>query len=344
MQISDYNNNWTYSDDLAKFLFPVGLHSIFFDGKALNPRQPHENKELDYPMYAERFLAVVDEEFWNMLSCVSPSYNLLENKWAYNKGVEVAKRVFQTTEDNIRFHFGALSKYRAACRMDLIVSKTLQINDVNHKWYGLVEVANSYDKTCSLGFKIGFMMETMEDRKIPIGLLIPSLSLNFTANHLWTQSTIERKLDGAIYDAFKGRNVILEFENIVRKLLQIEVVDDEILSLFCRLAHIHKPDPNKENDRILAFEVFKIERSSQVWIDKCGSNAYAALCAYADFVSQKPENDSFLPEPTEFQSQLGSFVDELIEASSEFDFSLDDFIGKQAREVRKQIKLICTSK
>lgn len=62
------------------------------------------------------------------------------------------------------------------------------------------------------------------------------------------------KIWEAVYSKYHHLNVFAEFERMVRDLLSIEVVDDEILPLFCRLAKLHKLDPTSA-DRKLAYIV-----------------------------------------------------------------------------------------
>ena len=326
--------------DLDAFFFPVGLHNIYFDkDKGMKPiPTPRE------PQFARDFKAVVDEEYWELLSCVSPSYTLITNEWAYETGLEIARTIFNAKDNEISFWHGELTEKRGACYMDIRVHKSLTISGVENHWFAFVRVKNSYDKSCSLAYEIGFCLETMDERQVPLGLLVPSLSLHFAANHIWMLKTIQKKLWEAVYSKYHHLNVFAEFERMVRDLLSIEVVDDEILPLFCRLAKLHKLDPTSEADRKLAYIVMQIEKDSDYWIKKCGPNAYAALCAYADFASKYAKEVRFLDKPSEFQSQLGKFVDELLESKQKEKelFSLDEFIGKHAREVKKQIKLMCS--
>lgn len=326
--------------DLDAFFFPVGLHDIYFD----KDRNTKSIPILRDPQFACDFKAVVDEECWEMLSCVSPSYTLITNQWAYETGLEIARTIFNVKNDEISFWHGELTEKRGACDMDIRVHKSLTISGVENHWFAFVRVKNSYDKSRSLAYEIGFCLETMDKRQVPLGLLVPSLSLHFAANHIWMLETIEKKLWKAIDSKYHHLNVFAEFERMVQDLLSIEVVDDEILPLFCRLAKLQKLDPTSEADRKLALIVMQIEKDSSCWIKKCGTNAYAALCAYADFASIHAKEVRFLDKPSEFQSQLGKFVDELLESKQKEKelFSLDEFIGKHAREVKKQIKLMCS--
>jgi len=330
--------------NLNEFFFPIDFHDLYFDVTK------HKDKKTRVllpknPKFAEDFIALIDEERLEMLSCVSKSYTLVTNEWAFNIGTSVAKHIFKVGERDIAFWQGELTEKRRACTMDIRVNKILNISGVKHNWFAFVRINNSYDKTRSLSYDIGFCLETMDNREVPIGLLVPSLSLHFAANHIWMLETIERKLWDALECQYKHRDIFSEFEMMVTELLGIEVIDDEILSLFCRLAKLKKLDPNSEQDRRLASKIIVIEKDSKYWIKKCGPNAYAALCAYADYASKYVKDVSFLDTPSEFQSQLGRFVDELINAKRQdkINFSLDDFIGKQAREVKKQIKLICAN-
>lgn len=325
-----------------KYFFPVGLHDLYFDMDKErakqrwypSPKQPH---------IAVGFNAVIDEDRGIMFSCVSNSYTLITNKWAYNLGLRVASIIFGVQDSEISFWRGEFYDDRASCYMDIRIDKTLRIAQVEHSWIAIVRMNNSYDKSCSLSYEVGFYLETMDNRDIPLGLLIPSLSLQFSASHIWKLETIEKKIMSSVYSNYKARNLFFTFEMMVKDLLSIEVVDDEILPLFCQLAKIKKLDNESEEDIEFAHNVINIERDSEFWIQKCGPNAYAALCAYADFASKYARRVPFLEKPNEFQSQLGKFVDDLIESKQKEgkDFSLVNFITKEALEVKKQIKLMC---
>lgn len=322
--------------ELDKLFFPVGLHSLYFSiDRNASPMEPTM-----FLGIAPKFRGVIDEESNHMFSCVTRSYHLITNKDAYEMGRMVASIIFG--DELLRYAdiHGFVSKDGGYCYIFIKFEKVLHIKETQHCWKAFLRITNSYDKTKALSYELGFELETMNEQKIPIGLLIPSLSLNFSVNHIWKPDTIVKKLSEAANRQYQGRNVFADFEHMVDELLQIPIVDDEILALFCRLANIKKLDTANPKDVVLAKLLYQLETTSKKWICKCGNNAYAALCTYAEFIINEYMEYSFRDDNFAHYSVLGRFMEELIMAARKHDFTLYDFIGKDASEARKSIKLI----
>lgn len=338
-----YYNKVTISRNIKDFLFPVGKHNVYFDKAEFDSKAKAQPAAPYYPQFAKKFKAVVDEQYWTMLECVSNSYTLITNEWAYEQGVSISKKMFHTDESDIDFWHGELSEDRGACTMNFFIHKEINISGVENTWHAFLHIGNSYNRTAPLKYKVGFFMEKMEDKKIPIGMLIPSLSLEYSANHGWKLETIEKKLHEKVNEKYGIVDVFEEFRCMVKELMEIEVIEEEILPLFCKLAKIEKLNPDNPKDVGKAKVLINIDKVAEAWAKKCNYNAYAALCSYADFASQYTDQITILfEEPSQYQSLLGQLMDDLITSKHKYgkDFSLDKFIGEEGRRVSKQIKLI----
>lgn len=322
--------------DVETLFFPVGLHPIYFAlDKDATPR--------DITMFlgkAPKFRGIVDEEAETMLSCVSTAYHLITNKDAYDMGLIIASEIFGDKVLQNMKATGAVSKDRGYCYMFLKFEKQLHIQQTNHYWHAFLRITNSYDKSKSLRYELGFELESLDGQTVPIGLLVPSLSMDFAINHLWKLSTIRDRLFDAAYKQYSGINVFEDFEMLIGELLDIPVVDDEILPLFCKLAKVKKLDGVNPKDVYIANKLYTVEKQSRKWISKCGNNAYAALCAYTELAASLYKDLPNLIDNSDYQSIMGMFMDELIKASRKGNFSLYDFIGKEAYEAKNSIKII----
>lgn len=336
-------NKTVISKNFDDFLFPVGKHNIYFDKEKFDDTAKSQPLAPFFPQFAKKFKAVVDEERCNMLECVSNSYTLITNDWAYQQGMRVAQRMFHCQDEEISFFNGTLTEDRGACTMNFLIHKEIEISGVKNRWHAYLHIVNSYNRTSPLCYEAGFFLEKMEDKKIPIGMLIPSLSLEYSANHGWHLETIKKKLFVAVNKKYGGLDVFAEFRIMVEELTEIEVIEDEILPLFCKLANIKKLDPENPKHLYLARVLMNIDKVAKEWIETCDYNAYAALCSYADFASKYTDDMMILfKEPTEYESLLGKLMDDLIIKKHKHgkDFSLDKYIGEEGRSASKQIKLM----
>ena len=329
-------------NQFGKIFFPVALHPIYF---AEDRRQDPLNSPF-HCCTAPRFRAVVDEERMEMLSCVTTSYHLITNEEAYEIGLELIGYVFGRDVRTVNCDFWYTTyRNRASCCIKVELQKDIIIKGVANTWKAYLLICNSYDKTSSLSYHFGFSSENMNRRNIPFGILFPKLSLDVTISHIWKRETVRKKILDAAKNKYSGRTAFDLFEEMVYNLLKIQVVDDEILPLFCRLAEIKKLDESDPKSFEVARALNSINNQCQYWISKCGSNAYAALCAIAEFAALNTGFIPFLKEPSVYQTLMGQLFEKLIHEFNRNgkDFSLDDFIGKEAREVKKQIKILANT-
>ena len=105
------------------------------------------------------FKAIVDIERENTLSVVSSKYRLVSNKEAYEMTDHVIQIIFEnkTLRDFQCFNI-YMPKTRGSCRMDLIMPNNFKklFGKEMESWTPFIRISNSYNRTMTLQYKLGF--------------------------------------------------------------------------------------------------------------------------------------------------------------------------------------------
>lgn len=318
--------------DLRKAFFPVGLCPVSWtDINGEKHNVPGSR-------------AVIDMEKRTVLSIVSDKYVLLPNAMAVDVADYVIRAVFpgRTLDDFTCFNIH-MPLTRSSCRIDLIIPHDFYspFGDQHEDWTPFLRISNSYNKTLTLRYEIGFCRSICLN-----GVIFGKKSITFSMNHLFTLETtkIDRFIEKTRHEIGDIDSLWLEVKERLNALRRIEIPATLILPMFCRAFKINVTEEIVKDYQTdsLAAKAAQILDSGRQYFDDLGNNAYALLNVLTDFASF-PEGvgrpDRFIHG---YQRKVGDWADELLAESKIDGFSLDKFIGKKAMDSASFMRTLVT--
>lgn len=303
--------------DLRKVFFPVEEQPI--------SRDNFMGKEQYIPGYK----AIVDIERNRTLSVVSDRYRLVHNHEAYQLADYVIKAVFnnKTIKD-----FECLNIYmpssRASCRIDLVnnnnFNKLFGYN--TESWTPFVRITNSYNKTSTLRFEIGFCRWICMN-----GVIFGEIGISLAVTHSGRISP--KEIDKLIYRAKSKigniESVWTEFETKMEVLRSILLPESFALAIYCKVFNIIVDEENVTDSQkeTLAIRAKQIIYTSDDYFREMGSNAYAMMNVLTDAASFPKWTNNRATFVNSYQRKVGKWVDNFIEENKKTGFNLSKYIG-----------------
>ena len=273
------------------------------------------------------------------ISVVSNKYRLVTNRDAYLLADYVIKAIFDgyTLNDFVCFNV-RMPQSKGSCRIDLIIpNKYNQLfGDEKESWIPFVRISNSYNRTVTLKFEVGFCRFICLN-----GVIFGKKGLSFSITH--TGSITVREIDtlikrakaeigeiGSLWKSFEQKMIVLKGIRIPLSLA---------LAIYCKVFDIiaNEENENWHNPRIL-LSAEQILKSSKEYFEELGDNAYAMMNVLTDYASfpEWANNSAYLVDG--YQRRVGKWVDEFIEEHNKDGFILSDYIGENYKKTAKRIR------
>lgn len=315
---------------LEELFFPVQLRLLYWE----------EEPPLMGPVHVKEcdpaFFGVLDVDKSRIFAAVTQGYLLITNQVAYNFGCEIAQILFHTeSKDDIKCIHAELSSNRAVCQIDLRSKLDIGQPLMNEGWCFFMRVINSYNKTKKLEYIVGFF--------------------NVAHGYGFLDNTIAISANTAHYNQFRSYQMdiwkqIKEKEHVIKQLeltflskistlKQLLISKESILPMFCKVFGIKKTNINSPQHQSLIDTKNYIEKQATDLTQQYGQNAYALLNVFAEYEYKYDTNSlRFLLRQDQFK--LGKWVDDLIVNSKAADFSLYNYIGKEAYDAAEWLRTL----
>ena len=303
--------------DLKEVFFPVEEQPISWGG--------FMGSGIRIPGYK----AIIDTSSKKTLSVVSSKYRLVRNIEAYEIADYVVRTVFEgKTLEDFQCYNILMPKSKGSCRIDLIIPNNYNnlFGDKDESWTPFVRISNSYNRTMTLRYEIGFCRWICLN-----GVIFGQTGINFSITH--SDSITRKEIDQLIRSAQLRIGSVGSlwsvFEKKMEKLKSIALPSSSALAIYCKAFDIsvNKDDVTEAQKEILSNRTKQIVEASKQYFKDLGNNAYAMMNVMTDFASF-PE---WTPNPSlyvdGYQRKVGKWVDSFIEEYNKQDFNLSAYIG-----------------
>ena len=309
----DFNKPVNRLDDL---LFDVQLEKLF---ASPGSSEAKNTDKIELPNYR----VVCRKNTGKVISVVSKNYKLIPNKEALKMGIELFHQLYPevNTDELIPFRVVA-PKSLASVHIDLIHKDVKFDMWKQETWLPFIRITNSYNRTHSLSFEVGFVKELCSN-----GVLFNKKTMRLKYNHERNRR-ISLKSDAEKIISFSQY-----FEKQCSKLHQYEISSDVIFPLLCRILKISMkiPDERYIPNKIKNLENLKhfVAKQMNSYQKIYGLNAYTAFNVATDLVSHNDTYNvlpgyyfnvrSFFARPTDWMEEFSNQI-------TETDFSLDKYL------------------
>lgn len=268
--------------DLSEVLFPVGLRDVFVDSA------PKKSENRQFRKFAGH-RAVVNGWSGNPIAVVSNNYRIVTNEEAIAYGRQCVQELFTKVDPGKIGVFNIIAPDTGSfCYIDLI-HEGYEVNMGGREIFlPYLRIVNSYNRTRSLKFLVGFCRRVCEN-----GVVFESLTIEFNFPHT------KEKSSNIIFNIKKGQMGDLEakFVGYLNKVKNIAVAKEQAFPAFCR-GMGKSFDINSENKERKAKEVRRLEECRErvsplieKYFGEIGANAYALFNAMTDYASNTPADD-----------------------------------------------------
>lgn len=304
------------------------LNAVFFpvDEEPISLYIPNQ-KSASIPGYK----AIMDVERRKVLSVVSNKYRLVLNREAYDIADYLVHAVFgnKSIHDFECFNIH-MPITRGSCRVDLIIRNNFNklFCDDKESWTPFLRISNSYNKTTTLKYDIGFCRWICLNGVI-FGQI--GISISLTHDDRISRRTIDKVINKAqsqIGDINAQWNI---FEQKMSYLKNIELPSSSTLAMFCKVFGIvvnpgNITNAQKEN---MAKRAKQIVQSSKVYFKELGNNAYAMMNVMTDYASFPEWTNNSALYVDGYQKRVGKWVDNIIAEHEKGHFNLSQYIGEE---------------
>ena len=306
-----------HSLPLSRAFFDVDLYPLFWEKVEILERPKHFLCPYRY--------AVVREDEGYVYSTVTVGYYLILNKDAYDLGKEVACYAFHSEEDVLIGKLNELTEHGAACEMSIQREEEIKQPQILNGWHAIVRISNSYNKTKSLKYTIGFEYES------GASLLFPEYTIEIKDPHSKPLDAIREEIREKLFKTKRGQ-IIVQIENVFVQLITalkaVTMSKYDMLRLFCMVykIKISSTDRNIIEEAYKELDLInKIIKSYKA--NNFQNNAYLLLLAFGDYVYNY-RSWRFGQSLGNNQLALGKWVQKFIKETEKPDFSLHDYFGR----------------
>lgn len=303
--------------DLKEAFFPVREESVY--------RDAFRAKKI--PGYK----ALVNGNDNNVLSVVSDGYHLLLNAEAVKFADDIIRSVFSgsTLMDFECFNL-YMPKSKASCRIDLILPNSYRrlFDMSNEEWIPFVRITNSYNRTTTLKYEIGFCrficLNGAIFGKMSIQISINHSKYNFTSD-VYRQIEEQKRRLGNIDSLWSL------FEKKMTALKNISLPVSCALPIYCKVFDIKKGREtiSPAQKQILYDKAQQIINAGKEYFSELGNNAYAMMNVLTDYASFPAWSTGTGNYVGGYQRKVGQWVDEFLVEAKKDDFSLSGYIGDE---------------
>ena len=252
--------------------------------------------------------AIVDCTNERVISLVSSDYRVVTNREALAYAHQCCESLFpEVPKDAWQVHRAEAPPSHGHCHMDLLHPSAKL--DVRREAPGLqsdsyapfVRVTNSYNRTRSLAFRVGFLRAVCSN-----GMILPSVSVRFSFNH--NTKAVSQKIRAELS---KERYIKLreQFLGFLGPLQQCEIGSEHFTPIALLALGIKRPEDRSGRDaeRWNLLERH-IDELGEQYAGEVGANGYALMNVVSDLASRPPAAIAMRRESHSLQRAAGAWL------------------------------------
>lgn len=304
-------------DDYNDLLFPVRTVPVFAELR-------HADQPSLCPIPGQK--AIVDCTNDRVISVVSSDYRLVSNRDALIYAHRCCEALFPDVPARAwRVRQAHAPESRGHCHMDIMhASAKLDFHwnaggQQKDPYAPFVRVTNSYNRTRSLGFTIGFLRMVCGN-----GMILPSASVRFAFTHNTRRlgERIEFEISRKPY-----QNLRKDFLDFLRPLRRCAIGPAYFrpIALLALAVRAPKKPSNKEKN---AWESFrgKVDSLGRTYAKDVGENAYALLNVVTDIASRPAKAGLRRREQHSLQRAAGAWLPSFSKKCAKESFDPKEYI------------------
>lgn len=303
--------------DLSEILFPVAEQEIYLAARGATPTR--------IPNYK----AIVNVSTNEPFAVVTSNYRLVTNREAIELAEECFTALFGTKSADEMEPFNVIAPAtKSFCHVDLI-HKTYRVNIWHQEiWIPYIRVTNSYNRTRTLRFDLGFCRKLCTN-----GVIFERHTIAYKYVH--TKSKIAPVGIFHIKPKELQQNVN-EFVSYMGVLRDYAINEGDVLPTACKALGItfalQETDEKKRERELERFAKFKLgvhDRTTRYFAE-LGANAYSLLNIISDIASNPfPFNaPSNMIDP--LQKRVGNWIEHFLKEIHAPDFNFETYLGAYA--------------
>ena len=299
------------------------LNEILFDVSAVNLITTDAfNKDLSN-LNVDNYVAIVNENNKQILSVVSKKYHLFTNKQALELGKQAFVQLFPSCkiEELIPFKVIAPST-KTFCHIDLI-HKDVNFNAWEQEtWLPFVRITNSYNRTFSLAFELGFVRKLCSN-----GVIFDKQTIKVKFNH--TKGSIPVSI---VSDVSKLKKLENEFKEHLLNLKRFHINRKMSFAIICKALNLDWKDHDGD-DKQHAYINFKTKalELTNVYMDIDGECAFAVMNVMTDLVSHQDDYKNiplFNMRANQYYNRISTWMVDYCKEAEKRDFKVDAYLGQ----------------
>lgn len=277
---------------VEELVFPVALMPLFSEVKV--------NDQVRRIRVPNNRL-VINQDTGAPLSVVNKNYRLISNQDAIELGKQCCMQLFDIGQEQHISVFNVDAPSTASyCHIDLVhKDRVINLRDgtgTPDYYIPYVRVTNSYNRTRSLRFDIGFYRKSCLN-----GIIFEAETIGYTYNH--SKSSVG-KINFSI-NQNKIDDIARNFKDDVTIIRAFEI--DEIYSFEILKSALNLKQPNNQNtdyDTLIS----DIQNLHTSYRNELGGNAYALFNTITDVASRPPRNRIFQRKKHSLQKLAGAWI------------------------------------
>lgn len=270
--------------------------------------------------------AIVDRRNGKTISIVSKNYKLITNQEAIGFGRQCIEQLLTSVDSkNVEIFNIVTPDTHSYCYVDLI-HKGYEVNIWGNEVYiPFVRISNSYNRSRSLSFLIGFCRKICEN-----GMIFEKDAIEFKFSH--TRGALSKGIDFSIGKG-KMKQLEKQFQDYMAGIRNIEIPPEYMTPVFFKALNMNfdiesKDDITKQDEQNKVDEIMNIITPKiSSYVEEHGNNAYALFNVVTDYASNQEENNKRmqLKIPT-LQRRSGEWIKEFVVVANKEEFTWDKYL------------------
>lgn len=278
----------------------------------------------------DNYVAVINAANKKVLSIVSNNYHLFTNKEALELGKQAFVQLFPSVKKEELVPYKVVSpSTKTFCHIDLIHQKV----DFNvweqETWLPFIRITNSYNRTFSLSFELGFVRKLCSN-----GVIFDKRTIKVKYNH--TKGSIPVTITADVSQLKKLEN---EFKEHLFNLKRFHVSRKHSFPLICKALGLDWkliPETPAYKNQLQKFNEFKgkSKELTKVYMDTEGENAFSVMNVMTDLVSHQDQYKNiplFDMRANQFYHRISDWMSEYCLEAEKRDFKIESYLGTFSR-------------
>jgi len=306
---------------------PPNIEDAFFAVEE-RPVGVASKQELSGFKLESKYRAIVDGERGHVFTIVTGDYRLITNKEAVEIGKLCFREVFGVDADAAMTFFNVvMPSTRSYCHLDFLDARDK--GNSRPEWIPFLRITNSYNRTRSLRFDIGFCRWICRN-----GMIFGKQSIEFRYSH--TRRDVQRTI------AFQASFGTIEdlrrrFQGWIETLKQVAVESEQVPALLCKALEVSlAADRWEEADALQRLHEFvgHVRGLEARYSGELGRNAYAAFNVITDVASRPPAAIGPQSSIDKLQRRASNWAGEFAGIVNEPGFSLASYLEPVMSQAR----------